>query len=518
MVNTNRLILIVMTCLIYLASSTVLASPAIATDPDFAAIDAFVEVQMRDQRLPGLALGIVKGDQIVHLKGFGIADPSGRAVTPQTPFIIGSLSKSFTALAVMQLVEEGKIELDTPVQHYLPWFRVADEVASAQITVRHLLCQTSGLSTKTGRSFQGSGDTSDDALEGSVRKLSAAELTGPVGAAHQYSTVNYAVLGLIVQAVSGQSYESYIQEHIFDLLEMQNSFTSQAEAQSQGFAAGYHYAFDMPIAVDLPYNRGLLPAGYLISSAEDMTHYLIAQLNDGRYKDTALVSSAGMLEMHHPAVPTGVTDTFYGMGWFVGPINGISAIHHQGETFNFHANMILLPDSQMGIVVLINGENSMDLLFGAARIADISKGVASLLAGQQPPSPPTNTSIWVVYGMLIGLIILQVGGVIRSVRRLQSGHLTESRVRVDRQIVLPLILNLFWALITLIVLPKILFGLPLMILATGLPDLGYTLLVSGLIALGWGILRTVLVYSASRASSKADSALMISESATRTNK
>jgi hypothetical protein len=120
--------------------------------------------------------------------------------------------------------------------------------------------------------------------------------------------------------------------------------------------------------------------------------------------------------------------------------------------------------------------------------------------------------------MLIGLIILQVGGVIRSVRRLQSGHLTESRVRVDRQIVLPLILNLFWALITLIVLPKILFGLPLMILATGLPDLGYTLLVSGLIALGWGILRTVLVYSASRASSKADSALMISESATRTNK
>jgi len=473
---------------------------------------------MQAQRLPGLALGIVQGDQIVHLKGFGIADPSGRAVTPQTPFIIGSLSKSFTALAVMQLVEAGKVELDAPVQRYLPWFRVADEAASAQITVRHLLYQTSGLSTKTGRSFQGSGDTSDDALEQAVRKLSDVELTGPVGAAHQYSTVNYSVLGLIVQTVSGQSYDTYIQEHIFDPLQMNHSFTSQAEAQPQGFATGYHYAFGMPMAVDLPHNRGLLPAGYLISSAEDMAHYLIAQLNDGNYKDAALLSPDGMLETHHPAVPTPATDTSYGMGWFVGPINGIPAIHNQGETFNFHANMILLPESQMGIVVLINGENSMDLLFGTARIADISKGIASLLAGQQPPSPPANTSVWVIYSVLIGLIIVQFVGVIRSARKLQSGRLTEGRVRVGRHIVLPLVLNLVWALITLILLPKIIFGLPLMILATGLPDLGYTLLVSGLLALVWGILRTALAYSASRARSKANAALMASEAAVRTNK
>ncbi len=518
MVNTNRLILIVMTCLICLASSTVLASPAIATDPDFAAIDAFVEAQMKDQRLPGLALGIVKGDQIVHLKSFGIADPSGRAVTPQTPFIIGSVSKSFTALAVMQLVEQGKIELDAPVQHYIPWFRVADEAASAQITVRHLLYQTSGLSTKTGRSFQGSGDTSDGALEQAVRKLSTVELTGSVGMTHQYSTVNYSVLGLIVQTVSGQSYETYIQEHIFDPLQMNHSFTSQTEAQSQGFATGYHYAFGMPMPVDLPHNRGLLPAGYLISSAEDMTHYLIAQLNDGKYKDAALLSPDGMIETHNPAVPTGVTDTFYGMGWFVGPINGIPAVHHDGETFNFDANMILLPESQQGIVVLINGENSMDLLFGAARIADISQGIASLLTGQQPPSPPANTSVWVIYSVLIGLIIVQVVGVIRSARKLRSGRLIAGRVRVGRRIVMPLILNLVWALITLILLPKIIFGLPLMILATGLPDLGYTLLVSGLIALAWSVLRTALAYSASRAQTNANAALIVSEAAIRTNK
>jgi CubicO group peptidase (beta-lactamase class C family) len=516
--NTNRIILIAMACLICLSSSPAFASPPQAVGADFAAIDTFIEKEMQVQRIPGLALGIVQGDQIVHVKGFGIADPSGRAVTAQTPFIIGSSSKSFTALAVMQLVEEGKIELDAPVQRYLPWFRVADETASAKITVRHLLYQTSALSTKTGRSFQGSGDTSDGALEEAVRKLSTAELTGPVGAAHQYSTINYSALGLIVQTVSGQSYETYIQEHVFDRLEMQNSFTSQDEAQPLGLATGYHYAFGIPRAVELPYNRSLLPAGYLISSAEDMAHYLIAQLNTGKYKNAMVLSPDGMIEMHKPAVPSGATDTSYGMGWFVGPISGIPAIHHQGETFNFHSNMILLPNIHMGIVVLINGENSMDLMFGTARIASISQGVASLLAGQTPPTPPANTSVWVVYGILIGLIVIQVGGVILSARKLQSGRLAGDRVRVGQQVVLPLVLNLGWALITLVVLPKMIFGLPLLIFATGLPDLGYTLLVSGLVALGWGVLSTAFVLSASRARSKANSLLMASEAAAGANK
>jgi hypothetical protein len=160
----------------------------------------------------------------------------------------------------------------------------------------------------------------------------------------------------------------------------------------------------------------------------------------------------------------------------------------------------------------------MDMLFGAARIADISKGVASLLAGQQPPAPPANTSVWVVYSLLIGLIVTQVGGVIWSARRLVRGRITDGRVAVGRNIILPLILNLVWALITLVVLPKMIFGLPLLIFAAGLPDMGYTLLVSGLIALGWGILRTVFVYSASRARSKTNAPLLANEAAALTNK
>ena len=111
----------------------------------YEAIDDYVEGQMHRLHIPGVSLAIVEGDQIVHVRGFGQARPGGEAPTPQTPFFIGSVTKSITALAVMQLVEAGKVELDAPVQRYLPWFRVADPLASAQMTVRHLLNQTSGL-------------------------------------------------------------------------------------------------------------------------------------------------------------------------------------------------------------------------------------------------------------------------------------------------------------------------------------------------------------------------------------
>jgi CubicO group peptidase (beta-lactamase class C family) len=95
--------------------------------------------------LPRLAVSVVQGTQITHAHGFGVADQNGRAVTPQTPFVLGSVSKAFTALAVMQLVEAGLVDLDAPVQHYIPSFHLADPLASAQITVRHLLNQTSGI-------------------------------------------------------------------------------------------------------------------------------------------------------------------------------------------------------------------------------------------------------------------------------------------------------------------------------------------------------------------------------------
>ena len=464
--------------------------------PKFAAIEHFVQDEMAAQRIPGLALGIVEDDRITYLRGFGKADDSGRPVTPKTPFIIGSLAKSFTALAIMQLVEARKVELDAPVQRYLPWFRVADEGASAEITVRDLLNQTSGLSTKTGRSFQGNGDISDAALEKTVRKLSIVALTAPVGQTYQYSTVNYAVLGLIVQTVAGRSYESYVQTEILDPLEMHGSFTSAAAAEHHGLATGYRYWFGRPRAANLPYNRGLVPAGYLISNAEDMSHYLVAQLNRGRYGSASVLSPEGVDELHRPAVQTPETGTSYGMGWFIGPINGIPAIHHQGETFNFHSNAVLVPGSRTGVIVLMNAENSVDLFLNG-RMGSISEGVTSLIEGRDPAPAPSGIATFVVYVLLFGIVVLQLRSIARWVTALRHGRVPRGRIGPRIRIALALAMSVVWAVLVLVLVPNQL-GLPLLVAAQGLPDLAYILLLSGAVALVWGIVRSIWAYATLR--------------------
>jgi CubicO group peptidase (beta-lactamase class C family) len=176
--HTLLAIVVLLLCVTPAAVGATLSTNA---DPDFAAIDAYIEGQVKDLNLPGLAFAIVHGDQIVHLKTMGVADPSGRPITPQTSFLLASLSKSFTALAIMQLVEAGQIDLDAPVQRYLPWFRVADAAASARITVRHLLNQTSGLSALTGNGYFITRDSDDEAQDRFVRGLSTASLSSAPG-------------------------------------------------------------------------------------------------------------------------------------------------------------------------------------------------------------------------------------------------------------------------------------------------------------------------------------------------
>src|SRR5438132_8942 len=321
--------------------------------PDIASIDAYISAQMQTNHIPGVALGLVHNDQIVHVRGFGSADQSGRAVTPQTPFILGSVSKSFTALAVMQLVEAGKIELDAPVQRYLPWFRVADPVASARITVRHLLYQTSGFPA-TG--YACATDQTTMTLEQYVRSLATLTLDRPVGSRHEYCSTNYDVLGLIVQTVSGQSYATYLQQHVFAPLQMHHSFASEPEARRDGLAQGHRWFFGVPTPFDY-YNVSNVPAGYLISSAEDLTHYLLAQMNGGRFGSATVLSSAEIATMHAPAVPREGGRGYYGMGWITDPVGGVPALWHDGEDLHFHALMLIEPQTHWGVILLVNANS-----------------------------------------------------------------------------------------------------------------------------------------------------------------
>jgi len=198
---------------------------------EFVPIDNYVSARLHDLRIPGAALGIVKDGEVVHLQTFGSASKDEGAVTVTTPFKIGSMSKSFTALAVMQLVEAGKIQLDAPVQQYLPEFRVADPEASKRITVRHLLNQVSGIPTSAGMNYVFRTDTGEDALEREVARSKNVKLTHEPGTTFQYSNRNYTTLGLLIKVVSGQSYEDYVQAHVLQPLGMQQSFTPPRRCQ-----------------------------------------------------------------------------------------------------------------------------------------------------------------------------------------------------------------------------------------------------------------------------------------------
>jgi CubicO group peptidase (beta-lactamase class C family) len=489
--------LAIVALLLCLTPATVGAAVPTNADPDFATIDAYIEGQVKDLNLPGLALAIVHGDQIVHLKTLGTADPSGRPITPQTSFLLASVSKSFTALAIMQLVEAGQIDLDAPVQRYLPWFRVADAAASARITVRHLLNQTSGLSASTGNGYFITRDSDDGAQERFVRGLSTVSLSSAPGTNYEYSNANYATLGVIVGEVSGHSYEQYVEDHIFTPLDMQNSFMYRDEAKQHGMATGYTYLFGVPTAIELPDMRGDMAAAGVIASAEDMGHYLIALLNAGRYRGKSIISPETMAQLwQRPAGKVGEGRAYYGMGWQVwveGPFD-VAFREHNGEGGNFHTYMALLPDSDYGIVVLVNASHEFLV---SVPIDLIGWGTISLLAGQD--SLPTRGDVHFLRGMYIVTFVvlaIMIIGVILSIRTLRRWRAhPDRRPRNRRQlvwhVVLPLLGNLFAGYLFMIGLPQMLSA-PLEGALLFAPDWGYAILLIGVIGFGWGIARTVL--------------------------
>ncbi len=462
------------------------------------AIDAYVKGQMRRLKIPGAALAIVEGGEIVHLRGYGRARPGGDAPTSQTPFFIGSLTKSITALAVMQLVEGGKVVLDAPVQRYLPWFHVADPQASAQMTVRHLLNQTSGLPMIAGNVALADMDDRPDATERQVRALATLKLGRPVGAKWEYSNLNYNVLGLVVEAASGESYTDYVRDHIFIPLEMSRTYTSKTAAKQNGLARGHRHWFSFPFpAPQLPVPWGSLPSGQLISCAEDMAHYLIAHLNGGRYGEAQILSAAGIDELHRGVAEFAYGSLGagrYGMGWFETAVEGTTVYSHGGNVPDFSAFMVLVPEQNKGAVVLFNADP-----YGLPMITEeVGMGLTAVLAGQQPPPIRLEFVQWIM--RLLPLVPLaQVAGVMATRRRLgQWRRDPASRPRGSlawgRYLLLPLIPNLALAAI----LGYLRFSGLIHFLRLFMPDLAWIVRIGGAFAAVWVPLRSGLVLRAFR--------------------
>ena len=469
------LALICLALMVVLTIGNAKASPMLQGETDFAAIDAYVTEQMNNLGIPGMALGIVQDGQIVHLQGFGVADSSGRAVTPQTPFYIGSVTKSFTALAVLQLVEAGKVDLDAPVQTYLPWFELADQEASAKIKVRNLLNHTTGISRIDGERDW----TSQKGLEETVRGLDTIQLTQPVGRTFQYSNLNYNIAGLIVEKVSGQSYGDYVVQHIFDPLDMRHSYASRAPALADGLSEGHHYMFGHAFVSEGPIPPAHLPSGFLIASVEDMAHYTIAQLNDGRYGDTAILSAQGIAELHAPAIPAG-EDAHYAMGWGESTWDGIPTVWHNGSDGRNHSMVTLMPDRGVGVVLLANACGFEQLY----QVDEIAKGVAGMLNGK-PPAPVSLPFLSrFLYWTIMLTPLLQILGIVYSWRYWRNkgaGHILLT-------VVLYGTVALLW-----------LFGVPPMLgspiwpaIWFVYPELAYGLIAGATLGIGWSVIYTAM--------------------------
>ncbi|HSA99227.1 MAG TPA: serine hydrolase domain-containing protein [Anaerolineales bacterium] len=338
---------------------------------DLQAVDSFLQAQVKANRLPGLAVAIVQGDEIIFAKGYGEAAP-GVPVTPQTQFYIGSVTKGFTALAVMQLVEQGKLELDAPVQKYLPWFKVADPEVSRKITIRHLLNHTSGLGER--------GDPHVDAytisIDEEVRLLADVRPTAPVGSQYQYYNPNYRVLGLLIEQASGESYSDYMDKHVFKPLGMLATTTDPAEASNlaQGYCRAFGFALPRSQAsVRIP---GAVSSGGIITSAEDMARYLLAQLHNRQADGEQMLEPKSLVALRTPPEEIG---SDYGMGW-IAMENG-NTLAFGGATEYFQSFVAIGLKEEIGVVTLYNQDSLENMLFENNAIRD---GLLTFLNGETP--------------------------------------------------------------------------------------------------------------------------------------
>ncbi|MGY1625233.1 serine hydrolase domain-containing protein [Geodermatophilus sp. SYSU D00965] len=382
------------------------AAPAAVAQPlavDAAGLTGYLEGALRSTRLPGVAAAVVDGDRTTLVAGVG-DDGRGGAVTPRTRFRVASLSKSFTAVAVLQLVQAGRVDLDAPVRAVLPEFASQDAAVAARVTVRHLLNQTSGL---TDAGYPGIVDDGAADLRTRVALLRTARLTGEPGTRFSYSDLNYQVLGRLVEVVSGASLAGYLDEHVFGPLGMTRTVsvaTAAAGARLPGLARGSVLLFGCPVARD-ELDGLLAGSGGVVTTAGDMARWLRFQTT-GRTPDGRALLSPALLGLSH--TPPGGVPGGYAMGWQVVDGPGPARLEHTGVLSTFSAQQVLLPGTDVGFALLYDGNSAL------ADTAAVERGLAALLTGA--PAPGVR-STGLTAGVLAAVLLVTVAAVVRGVLR-----------------------------------------------------------------------------------------------------
>ncbi|MFC3999809.1 serine hydrolase domain-containing protein [Nocardiopsis sediminis] len=334
-------------------------------------IDAYLGDVMDATGQPGMAVAVTRGDDIVHTAGYG-HDSTGAPVTAETPMRIASVTKSFTAMAVMTLVQDGAIDLDGTVAGQLPGFAM-DDPRAGEITVRHLLNQTSGFSDTT-IDVEGLRDASS--LSGYMSLLEAGSLAADPGTDYRYCNVNFEVAARLVEVASGRPFAAYMREAVFDPLGMDHSTLDEAEiTPANGLNSVYGVWVSRPELTGFLNFNG---AGGIITDAADMGRWLLAHTGDRAPVDRDL------LDIMY--APSEVDD--YAMGWSPEPLpGGGELMMHSGNLFTYSAIQGFSPETGYGFAVLTNGAALADATY------PVLLGLAALSEGRQPEAPGSGRAM-----------------------------------------------------------------------------------------------------------------------------
>lgn len=426
---------------------------------DFKNVDDFIEQEMRNWNIPNVSIAIVNKDSILFQKEYGKDKSEGN-------YLIGSISKSFTAAAVMQLYEKSALDIDTPAKHYLPWFEFMDKTISDKITVRHLLNQTSGLAKSAGFFTPKSQIQSEIEQEYNIYLKSLNVDETAIGKTHIYCNLNYQILGQLIQKVSGLHYGEYVKKYIFAPLAMQNSFASYEDTKKTGLKNGYQYLFGFPIKHSFTYNNNGIAAGDISSNTEDMSKFLQALLNRGRTQNETIIGKATLDQMHTPF------SNRYGMGFSIGDWNGLHSIRHTGLSKNFSSAINILPNENYGIVILTNINSFYairNLMDGTIRRLNHQKEIQYI-----------PYEIYFRYLILV-ILIWSIVDLVLKTNRWRKQHF-EISFSTKFKMLFQFILNILFTLLWLAVVPYF-ANIPLLKMVVLQPDLGYGLIIGAVFGL-----------------------------------
>lgn len=440
-------------------------------------IDAFIATELPKSGAPGLAYAVVAGDETVTGARGEVLRGSGRPVTAGTPFLIGSVSKSFTALAVMQLVEAGKVALDAPVSRYLDVF--ADGPAGA-VTIRQLLSHTSGYSTRQGNDTRVDRAQAGDDLQRQVARIADWTPAHAPEERWQYSNANYQILGAVIEAVTGQDYAGYVEANILAPIGMAASFVAGG-ARHEEMAVGHQPWFGSKRPLGGAYaSRANAPAGGVVSTASDLALYLAMMMNG---RDDVL-SAAGKAAMLRSA---GAASPYYGLGWSLDVEGG--AAYHTGLTPGVETLAALSPEDGRGVVVLVNANGGL----GFGENVRLISGVSARALGrgaEQAGGSWGPKSLYLTFALLPVLFLAGIAGAWRG----RAGLRAKSGAFGAFSLWFPLLTTSVLAWVCVRLIPQ-LFGVSLGTFRLYQPDFVVLLVASAATGVLWALFRLSVFYS-----------------------